>query len=138
MTRLTISLAALVLALPVAAAAEELLSPEEFREYSEGYTLYFTEQDGEPVGSEAFGPDGQATWQEPDGTCVEGLWHPNEDQLCFYYGFESVVQCWQVLRDAKGLLVRSTNDNQDPPDLTYRIIGRDRKSLLCVGPIGKS
>lgn len=134
MKHLTLPLAALLLALPAGAAMETPVSPQEFRDYAQGYTLYFAEGDGEPVGSEAFGPEGRATWQSLDGTCVEGLWQAYDDQLCFYYGFEAVVQCWRVLRDPDGLLVRRTGEDQDPPDLTYRITGRDRKPLLCGGP----
>lgn len=133
--RPSLLLAALLLLGPAAAGAmEEPVTPEAFREFSEGYTLYFTEKNGTEVGAEAFGADGRATWQSPDGTCIEGLWQAYDGQLCFYYGFEDVVQCWNVLRDEQGLLVRRAGEDQDPPDLTYRITGRDRRPLICGGP----
>lgn len=127
----TFALAAtLALALPAAAIEEEMLSPSQFRDYAEGWTLYFTDPSGEPVGAESFGSDGQATWQTPDGTCVDGLWKPHGGQLCFYYGFESEVQCWRVLRDDEGMFVRQVGEDPE----VYRIVRRDRKPLLCGGP----
>ena len=123
---------ALLLALP--AGAETVVSPQEFRDYAEGWTLYFEDKNGEHVGAEAFREDGEATWQSPEGWCRDGLWKPHGAQLCFYYGLEDIVQCWRVLRDEEGLKVRRLGDRFDPPDLTYRIVRRDRKPLLCGTP----
>lgn len=121
-------------ALPVP-ADEVPIPPAEFREYSEGFTLHFEDEDGRWVGSEAFGKDGEATWRYPDGTCVSGLWKPYGAQICFYYDTEEGVQCWRALRDERGLKVRRIDrDEHDDPGPTYRISRRDRRPLLCGEP----
>lgn len=127
------ALLATVLALPAAAQTGTVVPPSAFRDYAEGYTLYF-ERAGEPAGAETFSPDGRVTWQTPQGQCLDGLWRAYDDELCFYYGFGTTVQCWRVLEDEKGLKVESTDDGEAPAGLTYRIIRRDRRPLLCGGP----
>jgi hypothetical protein len=133
-------LAALVLALtlplaapaPAAAAPEEPVSPSEFRDYAEGYTLYF-EEGGMPFGSEAFEPGGATVWRYNDGTCLHGLWRPYGAQLCFFYGFETDVLCWRVLRDDDGLKVRLLGDGPEA-GLELRIVGRDQRPPICGDP----
>lgn len=125
----------LLTALP-ASAEEKVVSPSEFRNYAEGWTLYF-ERDGKPFGSESFGPKGQTTWRYRDGTCTDGAWRPHGAQVCFLYDQQQNddVLCWRVLRDDEGLLARLLNgDNQG---LELRVTGRDNKPLLCGEP-GKS
>ena len=127
---------ALVPVLATGVRADTPVSPSEFRDYAEGYTLYF-EQDGEPAGAEAFGPEGRVTWRTPEGICIEGLWRAYEEDLCFYYGIDDIVECWQVLRDSRGLKVRRTGDEAgEAGDTTYRITGRDRRPLHCTGQPG--
>lgn len=125
-----------LLASPAAGEIETRVGAAEFRAYAEGHTLYF-EQDGREVGSETFHPGGETTWRYTDGTCVDGVWKSQGDELCFYYGDPDGVQCWAVLRDQRGLKVRRLGE-LDPPDLTYRITGRDRRPLLCGAPSVKT
>ena len=113
------------------AFAEEPVSPSEFRDYAEGYTLYF-ERDGKPFGAEEFHEGGGTKWRYQDGSCIEGAWRPHGAQLCFYYGMETEVLCWRLLRDDKGLYARLLQ-GQDP-GLELRITGRDRRPLLCGDP----
>lgn len=124
----------LALAAPaaIAAAAEQPVSPSEFRAYAEGYTLYF-EQGGEPFGSEAFEPGGKTLWRYNDGSCLRGIWKPHGAQLCFFYGVQSDVLCWRVLRDEQGMLVRLLGDTSDA-GLELRITGRDQVAPLCGEP----
>lgn len=125
----------LLVALP-ANAEEKVVSPGEFREFAEGWTLYF-ERDGQPFGSESFSADGKTNWRYRDGSCVSGAWRPHGAQVCFLYdqGEGDSVLCWRVLRDQEGLLARLLNgENQD---LELRITGRDKQPLLCGEP-GKS
>lgn len=125
----------LLAALP-ASAEEKVVSPGEFREFAEGWTLYF-ERDGKPFGSESFAADGKTNWRYRDGTCVSGAWRPHGAQVCFLYdqGDGEDVLCWRVLRDDEGLMARLLNgDNQN---LELRITGRDKQPLLCGDP-GKS
>ena len=127
------ALAALAAVLCGAARAETIVPPAEFRDYAEGYTLYF-ERDGEFAGAEFFAPDGRVTWQSPEGICLDGLWRAYDDRLCFYYGVGDQVECWNVLSDDEGYKVRSLGSGEAPPGLTYRITGRDRQPLACGGP----
>lgn len=123
----------LLLALaPMAAWAEEQLSPEEFRRFAEGYTLYFS-REGQEAGSESFDADGSVTWRSPDGTCIEGVWQPRGQDLCFFYGAPE-VECWQLLRDDKGLKVRQLGEAEEDEIVTFRIERRDRRPLLCGAP----
>jgi len=122
----------LLLAVPAPAAADEPVSTSEFRDYAEGYTLYF-EENGTPFGSEAFEPGGRALWRYKDGSCMRGLWRPHGAQLCFFYGFESEVLFWRVLRDDDGLKVRLLGDSADT-GLELRITGRDQRAPICGEP----
>jgi hypothetical protein len=91
------------------ALAEEPVSPSEFWDYAEGHTLYF-ERDGEPFGSEAFEPGGRTT-----------------------YGEATEVQCWRLIRDDKGLLVRLLGESSDA-GMELRITGRDKRQPICGEP----
>ena len=128
----TLAFLMLLAAMP-AQAEEQVVSPNEFREYAEGWTLYF-ERDGIPFGSEALETGGKTQWRYPDGTCTRGAWRAHGAQLCFLYeeGGSGDALCWRVLRDEKGLLARLLNGGEDGIEL--RVTGRDRKPLLCGGP----
>lgn len=117
----------------VDAADEQPISPSEFRDYAEGWTLYF-ERDGEFFGSETFEPGGAVRWRYRDGTCVEGAWRAHGAQICFLYDsdIESEVLCWRMLRDAEGLFARLLNGRAE--GLELRVTGRDKRPLLCGAP----
>lgn len=123
---------ACLFALP--AAAEEVpVGPTEFREFAEGWTLYF-ERDGQFFGSESFEPGGTTRWRYRDGSCVDGNWRSRGAQICFLYDsqVEDEVLCWRMLRDGDGLMARLLNgENQG---LELRITRRDKKPLLCGAP----
>lgn len=123
-------------AVPLAEApAEEAVSPSEFQQYAEGWTLYF-ERDGQDYGSETFEPEGKVRWRYKDGSCVDGTWRPHGAQLCFLYdsqGPDGEILCWRVLRmDDGGLIARLLNRAED--ELELRITKRDKKPLLCGTP----
>lgn len=111
-----------------AQAGGEPMSPEEFRAYAEGHTLYF-EKDGEPWGSESFDESGDVIWRYPSGDCMPGVWRPHEGNVCFYYGLGSEVLCWSLTKRDDGILGRLL----DGPDkgLELLITERDRRPLLC-------
>lgn len=132
MTKILFASPLIALTFGLPSVAEQPITPEEFRAYSEGYTLYF-EQDGEPFGSESFGPDGESKWRYQSGVCVEGAWRPHGAQICFYYIGEQGVQCWRMLRDEQGLIARLLGEG-DNAGLELRINRRDREPLLCGGP----
>jgi len=132
--KLMIPMLALIMGLmPVSlTAAERPLSPSEFRDYAEGWTLQY-QRDGKFWGSERYEPGGVVRWRFPDGRCVEGLWRPHGAQICFLYGSDAEVLCWRMLRDEQGLMARLLGDGPDA-GMELRIIGRERASPLCGGP----
>ena len=129
-------LAALLIAAPALAPAlaAEPVSPDEFRDYAEGWTLHF-ERDGLPFGSESFEGGGKVRWRYSDGSCVDGAWRAHDGQLCFLYdnveeGRE--INCWKMLRDDHGLLARLISGQN--AGLELRVSRRDRAPLLCGEP----
>jgi len=114
------------------AQAQDPVSPSEFRDYAEGFTLYF-ERDGAAFGSEAFEPGGKTLWRYNDGSCLEGAWRPHGAQLCFFYGDGQDVLCWRLLRDEQGLIVRLLGDGPDA-GMELRIVGRDQRAPICGEP----
>ncbi|MEM1275339.1 MAG: hypothetical protein AAGH74_02355 [Pseudomonadota bacterium] len=114
------------------ASAQEVMSPEAFREYAEGYTLYF-EEGGEPFGTESFAADGSTKWRYRDGSCVDGAWRPHGGQVCFYYGDGQGVLCWRMLRDGDDIIARLLGDAENA-GMELRITRRDKKPLLCGDP----
>lgn len=118
---------------PANAAEEVPITPKEFTEYSEGWTLYF-ERDGRPFGSETFEPDGKTRWRYSDGSCVDGYWRAHGAQICFLYNSqqEDEILCWRMLRDDEGLIARLLNGSNE--GLELRITGRDKEPLLCGDP----
>jgi hypothetical protein len=132
----TLVLVALLIAAPVFAPvlAEEPVSPDEFRDFAEGWTLYF-ERDGQPFGSEAFEGGGKVRWRYSDGSCVRGAWRARDQQLCFLYDSEDegpVVNCWQMMRDDSGIFARLMDG--DNAGMELRVARRDRTPLLCGEP----
>lgn len=111
----------------------EIVSPDEFQDYAEGYTVYF-EQDGRPFGSESFEPGGKTRWRFNDGSCVRGVWRPYGAQVCFLYDMQDDTGplCWRMLRDGEEIIARLL----DGPEagMQIRIIGRDKAPLLCGEP----
>ncbi len=135
--RTVIAVLAFVAASLAPASDEKVVGPTEFRDYAEGWTLYF-ERDGEHFGSEEFREDGRTTWRYRDGTCVEGAWRSHGAQLCFLYdsaNSDGTVQCWRVVRQGEDILVRLLGgENVENPGLELRVSGRDKKPLLCGAP----
>ncbi len=107
----------------------EIVSASEFREYAEGYTLYF-EFEGQRFGEEEFYEGGSTRWRYEDYTCADGAWRAHGDDICFYYNLPAEVLCWRVLRDEEGLYAELL-DSAEGGEMTLRIVGRDTRPLLC-------
>lgn len=123
----------LVVALPVSASAEEKpVSPSEFRDYAEGYTLHF-DHEGEAFGSEHFESGGHTLWRFADGSCMRGVWKPHGAQMCFYYGVGTEVLCWRMFRDDAGLFARLLGEGENA-GMELRVTGRDEEPPLCGEP----
>lgn len=110
--------------------AEVMVPPADFRDYAEGFTVYF-EHEGAPFGAERFEPGGAVTWEAGDGTCADGVWRPHGAQVCFYYG-TGPVQCWRVFRDDAGMFARLLTEGENQ-GMELRITRRDTRPLACSG-----
>lgn len=114
------------------AAGDELVTPEAFEAYAEGYTLYFTEA-GERFGEETYLEQRQTLWRNRVGHCQEGYWYDDAGAICFVYPPDEAPVCWAVLRDAKGLYAKLLfEDGVILDGLEIRIAGRDREPLPCA------
>lgn len=125
-------LAFILIAAP--ALAQEPVSPAEFRDFAEGWTLHF-ERNGRPFGSEAFEGGGKVRWRYSDGSCVRGVWRADDGQLCFLYDSDEegrTINCWKMLRDDDGLFARLLDGKN--AGLELRVTRRDRTPLLCGEP----
>ncbi|MEM6973495.1 MAG: hypothetical protein AAF577_11880 [Pseudomonadota bacterium] len=110
------------------AAQSDTMSEGEFRDYVEGYTLYF-ERDGVPWGRESFRAGGGVTWQYPSGSCLDGVWRAYDEGICFYYGPGTEVLCWSMHRQGEGIIGRLTRG--DDIGLELSVTRRDRVPLVC-------
>ncbi|MCP5084426.1 MAG: hypothetical protein GY948_22280 [Alphaproteobacteria bacterium] len=119
---------ALLLALP--AAAEEIISPDEFEALSTGKTLYFT-QDGRRFGAEQFYTRRRSLWQFNGGECADGVWYDVGDMICFEYDGNPDIQCWHFIKTDNGFVARPDGGSPDA-DITMSSI--DAEPLDCKGP----
>lgn len=126
--RFAAALAACLTASLAPAAPDGPVSPDAFRDYAEGYTLYF-ERDGEPWGAESFEPGGAVRWRYPSGQCVDGVWRAYGENVCFYYGPGSEVLCWSMARRG-GQLIGTLQDGEEA-GLELIITDRDERPLVC-------
>ncbi|MCP5075618.1 MAG: hypothetical protein GY947_20300 [Rhodobacteraceae bacterium] len=119
---------ALLLALP--AAAEEIISPDEFETLSTGKTLYFT-RDGRHFGAEQFYTRRRSLWQYNGGECSDGVWYAKGDLICFEYEGNPAPQCWHFLKTSQGFVARPENG---APEADITMSGIDTEPLDCKGP----
>ncbi|WP_093254756.1 hypothetical protein [Rubrimonas cliftonensis] len=69
------------------------MSPEEFRAFSEGWTLHF-EENGRAFGAESYFERGEVLWKPAGGACVRGVWAPRNGGVCFLYA--NAFSCWRI------------------------------------------
>ena len=120
----------IILALAGPAGAQQSLSPEAFRNLSEGKTLYFS-QSGQYYGAEQYFKGDRARWQYPNGECTEGRWYGAGQSLCFEYEDVPGVQCWIMWDEGGQLLARRADI---PSDVPIELERRDELPLPCAGP----
>ena len=115
---------------PSAISAQEILSPEEFKSYAEGKTLYFSQQ-GQPFGVEQYLPGQHSIWQYKDGTCIQGIWYTRKTLICFVYEGDGQEQCWHFLQKGKRFAARAEG-RESEADL--EVVWRDDEPIQCKAP----
>ncbi|MBB3993006.1 hypothetical protein GGR95_000625 [Sulfitobacter undariae] len=112
------------------AAAQPLMSADEFDTYTRGKTLYYGNSD-RPYGAEIYLPNRRVRWSFLDGECKEGQWYEEGGLICFTYDDRPEPQCWSFQQGAKGLIARF----EDDPALTPLYEANEStEEMLCLGP----
>lgn len=112
------------------ASAQDLLSAEEFDQYTRGKTLFYG-RNGESYGAEIYHENRRVTWSFLDGECKEGEWYEANNLICFVYDDNPTPQCWSFARGSAGLIARFENN----PATTQLYEARDKgDEMICLGP----
>ncbi|MCZ4256109.1 hypothetical protein O4H53_11200 [Sulfitobacter sp. G21635-S1] len=125
---LTLSLLLALPALP--AAAQDLMTAEEFDAYTRGKTLFYG-RNGSAYGAEAYHGNRRVEWSFLDGECRAGEWYQDGELICFVYEDNPDPQCWSFSRGTGGLIARFQNDPQTTELYEARDVGEE---MLCLGP----
>lgn len=124
-------LGALLLALGGrAAAAETPMTAAEFEAYTTGRTLIYG-TGGVAYGIEEYRPGRRVVWSFLDEDCVEGVWYPQDEAICFAYEGREEPQCWVFFRDAEGLSAITVDD---PDGTRLYEIRQSSEPMICRGP----
>jgi len=124
---------ALAFAAALAAApalAETPMSAEAFEAYVTGKTLVYGTTSG-PYGIEDYMPDRRVRWSFLDGECVEGVWYPQGEAICFAYENREEPQCWYFYDEPAGLRARPV---EAPEGASLYEISRSPEPMQCKGP----
>ncbi len=117
-----------ILAASPATAMDRPLSGPEFREATEGWTLYFETEQGEYFGAEQYFENGETLWLPREGRCVPGIWRAAEGKICFLYYGE--VDCWRAFGQGGELTGAEAADPGDER-LALKVVRREKIPLLC-------
>lgn len=112
------------------AAAQDLMSAEEFDAYTRGKTLFYGNGNS-PYGAEIYHENRRVQWSFLDGKCKEGEWYEADGLICFTYEDNPDPQCWSFVEGSGGLIARFENE----PNTTELYEARDQgQEMLCLGP----
>jgi|LauGreDrversion4_2_1035121.scaffolds.fasta_scaffold1003611_2 hypothetical protein len=120
----------LALAAPLAAAAAEPMTAEEFDAYATGKTLSYALGD-EIWGTEQYLPGRRVIWAFSQDECQYGTWYPQGDEICFVYDNDPTPQCWTFWQQGGGLRARFAGD---PAGTELAEVGQSSDPLVCPGP----
>jgi len=112
------------------AAAQSLMTAEEFDSYTRGKTLYYG-NGGTPYGAEIYLPNRRVRWSFLDGECRDGEWYEDDGLICFVYEDRTDPQCWSFEQGTAGLIARFENDPAVTP--LYEA-NESTEEMLCLGP----
>ena len=118
----------LLAALP--AAAQSLMTAQEFDDYTRGKTLYYG-NGATPYGAEIYLPDRRVRWSFLDGVCKDGEWYEANGLICFVYEDRPDPQCWSFEKGPRGLIARFENNPAVTP--LYEAT-ESQVEMLCLGP----
>jgi hypothetical protein len=111
-------------------AAQSVMTADEFDAYTRGKTLFYG-FDGIAYGVERYMRGRRVAWSFLDGDCKEGVWYPQDEQICFLYEDRPDPQCWLFVSTPNGLVARFEGD----PEATelYEAEQVDEE-MVCYGP----
>ena len=113
------------------ALAEAPMTGAEFEAYVEGRTLSFGTVGNPSYGVEKYLPNREVIWSPGEGTCYDGIWYDQGEDICFLYEHDPEPKCWRTFRTENGIRAEFTNrpghsaifETVDSPD-----------ELICPGP----
>ena len=120
----------LSLALALPAAAQDLMTAEEFDTYTRGKTLFYG-REGRAYGAEIYYDKRRVLWSFLDGECREGEWYQDGSLICFVYENNPDPQCWSFSKGTDGLVARFENDPLTTELYEAREAGEE---MVCLGP----
>ncbi len=130
---------ALTLAAPTLAAlpahAEALLTGEAFQAYIARDTITYGYSTG-AEGTADYGPDRTLRWAFKGQPCIDGIWFPRGDEICFAFEDGALSACWHLTLGPDGLQGTATelaSGSHDP--LAIFETGRSTDPLSCPAPL---
>lgn len=111
------------------AAADTVMTPEEFEAWSTGQTLDYSIA-GAFWGSERHLPGRRTLDADAEGPCTKGRWYPQGDAICFTYDISPGPHCWRFLRHQGTVLAELVGG----PDPLVAEVTLAPEPLACPGP----
>lgn len=119
-----------LLSAPLAAAAQDPMTAEEFEAYATGKTLSYA--DGSTIwGTEQYLPGRRVVWAFSQDECQYGTWYPEGEQICFVYEDDPAPQCWTFWLQGGGLRARFAGD---ATGTELAVVDESPEPLACPGP----
>jgi hypothetical protein len=121
------ALALLLIASP--AWSQTLMTAEEFEAWSTGQTLDYT-TDGFHWSSEMHLLGRRTLLSNGVDQCLEGIWFPKDDAICFVYDGLDTEYCWHFWRDGSDVFAEMIDTPGEPTDH----VTLAAEPLTCPGP----
>jgi hypothetical protein len=122
----------LIVAIATAAHGQTTVAPEDFEALSEGRTLTFS-RGGAFFGAEQYFERRRSLWLAGDGTCLEGRWYAEGEQICFLYTNDPRPHCW-LFREHGGRYSAHLVEGGVETGLALHLSVISDGPLACPGP----